>query len=59
MLLHGLCVYLCFSNDFDHVYYNFLICKTLILFREKDLDLRVAASGARDPEKSVRVPAIF
>lgn len=61
MLLHALCIYVNFSNDYDFVcvYYNFLIYKTLILFREKDLELRVAASGAQDPEKSVRIPDIF
>lgn len=54
-------LYVCFSNDndFDGVYCNFLIYKTLILFREKDLELRVAASGAQDPEKSVSVLGIF
>ena len=45
--------------DFDNIYYKFLIYKTLILFREKDLELMVAASGAQDPEKSVRIPGIF
>lgn len=45
--------------DFDSIYYKFLIYKTLILFREKDLELMVAASGAQDPEKSVRIPGIF
>lgn len=61
VLLHGLCVWVRFSidNDFDSVYCNFLIYKTLILFREKDLELRVAASGAQDPEKSVRVLGIL
>lgn len=59
MLLHGLCAKICLSNDFDYVYFNCLIYRILILFREKDMELRVAASGARDPEKSVRVPGIF
>lgn len=54
-------LYVCSSNDndFDGVYCNFLIYKTLILFREKDLELRVAASGAQDPEKSVSVLGVF
>lgn len=54
-------LYICFSNDYDFVVITiiFLIYKTLILFREKDLELRVAASGAQDPEKSVRIPDIF